>query len=425
MGGRRFFLWDMTGTKQTLVYCRLSREDKDKGAGFEVQERELRRRIVDREDLVTLNGYGCNQDMSPREDGFFFEDFSGTGVRKRKIFWSILVAICGECNGEEGMCYSKAPQGNALGLGALLVYDTDRLARNTEEFLRLKRFFSDHNVELVVAMGVQFQDPEKPRAMEEGMQEMKAVFDSLYPKFVRDKVKDAYEQKANVEKRWWGRIPPGFKVRPQDGKIEPKSAMVIQVIRYMLMGYNPYQIGELGMAENIDGKYIKYNFKRIYKLKDTLRKEADKYGKNGRIILPESLYDIEPLTSRTLKRSFSLENVHAASAVSEMEIAQNPNQIPVGVQKAENRFWRNIGKEAPQLLQKDSEQENDEQSEDYTSPQTQETQEKPQAKRPGRPRKIVQQNHQEQSEPSNQEGNTGVVKGQAKSAENFEPMFLD
>ena len=80
--------------KQTIVYCRLSREDKDKGAGFEVQERELRRKIGDREDLVALTGYGCNQDMTPREDGFFFEDFSGTGVRKRKIFWSILLAIC-------------------------------------------------------------------------------------------------------------------------------------------------------------------------------------------------------------------------------------------------------------------------------------------------------------------------------------------
>jgi len=391
--------------KQTIVYCRLSREDKDKGAGFEVQERELRRKIGDREDLVALTGYGCNQDMTPREDGFFFEDFSGTGVRKRKIFWSILLAICKECNGEEGMCYSKTPQGNAMNLGALLVYDTDRLARNTEEFLRLKRFFSDHKVELVVAMGVQFQDPEKPRAMEEGMQEMKAVFDSLYPKFVRDKVKDAFEQKSNIERRWWGRIPPGFRIRPEDGKVEPKSAMVVQVIRYLLMGYNPYQIGELGLAENIDGKYIRYNWKRIYKLRDTLRKEADKYGKNGRIILPESLYDIEPLTSRTLKRkdSFSLQNAHAASAVSEMEIAQNPN-LPKNVQKAEDRFWKSIGKEAPQLLPKDSEVETQEKE----NPRSDE----------------VQQNHQEQSEPSNQvEHNPSVEKKKVRVEENFAPIF--
>jgi DNA invertase Pin-like site-specific DNA recombinase len=417
----------MTGTKQTLVYCRLSKEDKEKGAGFDVQERELRRKIDDRKDLVSLDGYGCNQDMSPREDGFFFEDFSGTGVRKRKIFWSILVALCGECNGEDGMCYSKAPQGNALGLGAILVYDTDRLARNTEEFLKLKRFFTDHKVELVVAMGVQFQDPDKPRAMEEGMQEMKAVFDSLYPKFVRDKVRDAYDQKVNVERRWWGRIPPGFKVRSQDGKIEPKTAMVVQVIRYLIMGYNPYQIGELGLAENIDGKYINYNWKRMYKLRDTLRKEAEKYGKNGRIILPDSLYDIKPLTSHTLKRknAFLLQNVHAASVVSEMEIAQNPNRIPAKVQQAENRFWRSIGKEAPQLLPTDSEQENDGQSEGYTSPQTQGTQEKPQAKRPvGRPRKIVQPNHQKQPQPSSQE-EKAVSQGQAKSEESFEPMFSD
>ena len=158
-------------SKTAIVYCRLSKEDKQKGAGFDVQERELRRKLNDREDLEPLNGYGCNQDMSPREDGFYFEDFSGTGVRKRKIFFGLLQDLCENCaNGTEGLCWGNQEVGNGLGIGALLIYDTDRLARNTEEFLQLKRFFSDHNIELVVALGVQFQEPDKPRAMEEGIQ---------------------------------------------------------------------------------------------------------------------------------------------------------------------------------------------------------------------------------------------------------------
>ena len=410
-------------SKTAIVYCRLSKEDKQKGAGFDVQERELRRKLNDREDLEPLNGYGCNQDMSPREDGFFFEDFSGTGVRKRKIFFGLLQDLCENCaNGTEGLCWGNQEAGNKLGIGALLIYDTDRLARNTEEFLQLKRFFSDHNIELVVALGVQFQDPEKPRAMEEGMQEMKAVFDSLYPKFVRDKVRDAYEQKAVVEKRWWGRIPPGFKIRSQDGKIEPKSAMVIQVIRYLLIGYNPYQIGELGMAENIDGKYIKYNWKRIYKLKDTLAREAEKYGRNGRIVLPDTLYDVEPVKSRTLKRSFSLKNVHAASVVSEMEIAQNPNRIPRKVEASEKRFWKSIQKENPDLLlQKDSEQENDEELEDYTSPQTQENLQEPPLEEEIPLIDEAQRSRQAQPEPQFQ----AERKKEKKVEEGFQPMFLD
>ena len=394
--------------KQTIVYCRLSREDKDKGAGFEVQERELRRKIGDREDLVALTGYGCNQDMTPREDGFFFEDFSGTGVRKRKIFWSILLAICKECNGEEGMCYSKTPQGNAMNLGALLVYDTDRLARNTEEFLRLKRFFSDHKVELVVAMGVQFQDPEKPRAMEEGMQEMKAVFDSLYPKFVRDKVKDAFEQKSNIERRWWGRIPPGFRIRPEDGKVEPKSAMVVQVIRYLLMGYNPYQIGELGLAENIDGKYHRYNATKVWRLKRTLQKEMKKVGKNGRIVLPQTLYDVKPLTSHTSEReSRSLKNVHSSSSVSEREIIQNPN-LPRAQRAETNKFWKGIQKEGLELHYSDSELDIPTQENHHSREESDED----------------QQNHQVQTEPQPQVENKQEQKKKAVE-ESFQPTFLD
>ena len=108
--------------KRTISYCRLSREDKEKGAGFEVQERELRRKIEDRDDLVPLTGYGINQDMSPRDDGFFFEDFSGTGIRKRKIFFGLLEGLCKVCaNGIEGMCWGKQAQGNELGVGALLI----------------------------------------------------------------------------------------------------------------------------------------------------------------------------------------------------------------------------------------------------------------------------------------------------------------
>jgi DNA invertase Pin-like site-specific DNA recombinase len=409
--------------KRTIAYCRLSREDKEKGAGFEIQERELRRKIDDRDDLEALTGYGINQDFSPRKDGFFFEDFSGTGIRKRKIFFGLLEGLCKVCaNGIEGMCWGKQEQGNELGVGALLVYDTDRLARNTKEFLQLKEFFSDHKVELVVAMGVQFQDPEKPRAMEEGMQEMKAVFDSLYPKFVRDKVKDAFEQKSNIERRWWGRIPPGFKVRIQDGKIQPRTSMVIQIIRYLLMGYNAYEIGELGMAENIDGKYHRYNATKVWRLKRTLQRESEKYGKNGRIVLPDALYDVQPLTNHTSKRaSRSLKSVHSSSSVSEMEIAQNPN-LPSGQKEETNRFWKKIQKQNPELLYQDSELLDSHQELDTPIQQNHHSQEESDE---------ALQNHPPQDEKLQfREANKQESSSQAKTAEqkkaleeSFHPMF--
>tara|TARA_B100000949_G_scaffold143380_2_gene126003 strand:+ start:2016 stop:3173 length:1158 start_codon:yes stop_codon:yes gene_type:complete len=385
----------------------LSREDKEKGSGFEVQERELRRKLSDREDLEPFVG-GCNQDMTPREDGFFFEDFSGTGIRKRKIFFSLLEGLCKACaSGLDGMCWGQQERGNELGIGALLIYDTDRLARNTEEFLQLKRFFSDHKVELVIALGVQFQDPKNPKAMEEGMQEMKAVFDSLYPKFVRDKVKDAFEQKSVIERKWWGRIPPGFKVRLLDGKIEPRSAMVIQVIRYLMMGYNPYQIGELGLAENIDGKYHRYNATKVWRLKRTLQKEMKKFGKNGRIVLPHTLYEVEPLTNHTSERaSRSLKNVHSSSSVSEMEIVRNPN-LPRAQRAETNKFWKGIQKEGLKLHYSDSELDIPTQENHHSPEESDED----------------QQNHQVQIEPQPQVENTQEPK--KKVEESFQPTFLD
>ena len=127
MVGRRFSIMQHAVRKNAIAYCRLSKEDKDRGVGLESQQNSIMKYINEQGD-VDLMPTGLEQDaQTQRDDGFFFEDFSGGTVTYRKIFFKILKNICKNLTYENwgAVCKGNCVAGALRPADVLIVYSMD------------------------------------------------------------------------------------------------------------------------------------------------------------------------------------------------------------------------------------------------------------------------------------------------------------
>ena len=294
-------------------------------------------------DGVTALRTGCNTDFSERDDGFFLEDASGRTVSKRPIF-SKLLDVLGSKQIEVDYFYC---------------YTTDRLSRNMNDQTKLYKFFSNNGIKLKItnmpnlqkqATGGGFTASSLIQNTAQGM------VDTFYPAFVSDKVRESYVEKSQKEGRWWGRLPPGFDLN-QFGKLVPNCKAVIDIIKYLRMGYNPHEIANLNIVDkrkekrlicqNCDEEHsyrakrckncktahwdevekeviTKYYNMRIYRIEKTLKNYA------SRILLPEEVYEAKPRKNRTRKiKKFQIRNIHQASSASSSDAQESQPQQEV------------------------------------------------------------------------------------------------
>lgn len=321
-----------------IGYCRLSREDRGTSVGLEIQLDALKNWME--KDGVSPLRTGCNTDFTERDDGFFLEDASGRTVSKRPIFSKLLNVLS---NGQVQVDY-------------FYCYTTDRLSRNMNDQTKLYKFFGDHDIELKItnmpnlqkqATGGGFTASSLIQNTAQGM------VDTFYPAFVSDKVRESYVEKSQKEGRWWGRMPPGFDLN-QFGKLVPNCKAVIDIMKYLKMGYNPHEIANLNIVDRRTEKRLicqncgiehsyrakrckscktahwdetqkevstKYYSMRIYRIEKTMKNYIN------RIQLPEELQDIKAKKSRTRKiEKFQIRNIHQDVSVSSSDVQESQHQ---------------------------------------------------------------------------------------------------
>ena len=343
MGGARYCIM-RSSTRTGIGYCRLSREDRGTSVGLEVQMDSLRN-WMERDDVTALRT-GCNTDFTERDDGFFLEDASGRTVSKRPIFSKLLETLGSK----------------QIEVDVFYCYTTDRLSRNMNDQTKLYKFFGDHGIELKItnmpnlqkqATGGGFTASSLIQNTAQGM------VDTFYPAFVSDKVRESFVEKAEKEGRWWGRLPPGFDLN-QFGKLVPNCQAVIDIIKYLRMGYNPHEIANLNIVDKrIEKRLIcqkcqtehsyrakrckhcktahwdevekevitKYYTSKVYRLEKTLKNYA------SRVKLPDELYDAKPRKNRTRKmKKFQIRNIHQASSASSFSQESEPRAVELEVE---------------------------------------------------------------------------------------------
>ena len=343
MGGARYCIM-RSSTRTGIGYCRLSREDRGTSVGLEVQMDSLRN-WMERDDVTALRT-GCNTDFTERDDGFFLEDASGRTVSKRPIFSKLLETLGSK----------------QIEVDVFYCYTTDRLSRNMNDQTKLYKFFVDHGIELKItnmpnlqkqATGGGFTASSLIQNTAQGM------VDTFYPAFVSDKVRESFVEKAEKEGRWWGRLPPGFDLN-QFGKLVPNCQAVIDIIKYLRMGYNPHEIANLNIVDKRTEKRLicqkcqtehsyrakrckycktshwdevekevitKYYTSKVYRLEKTLKNYA------SRMQLPDEIYEAKPRKNRTRKtKKFQIRNVHQASSASSSSQESQPRAVELEVE---------------------------------------------------------------------------------------------
>ena len=429
----------------TIAYCRMSKEDERTGLGPETQRDGIQSWLeFQNEQDIDIQYTLLNVTGTDREGwnkGYFFENASGASVINRPLFFKILQNICKKLN-KSNWGAVKQCDGNCTfavlrqsGLQHIVVYAMDRLSRDTSDTLAISRFLDSHGKELHTVTGTAFgrKDPKigQVRAEEKGMATMMSATRQMYKDFVSDKTKDAAVRRIKEHNRWWGKMPHGFaKVNPDckckqlpcghgpdAGKITPVYPTVVTIIKYLLMGYNPYEIADLNLVDE-GGNRWNYS-QKIWKLKRTLT-DVDR---SKRIVLPDALYLVKPVNAKTSGRRLAtqeLSQIHHLFDDSESSVLPQAQRGQKAIFEREKRFQTNL---ATPLRHSNSEQENDDQLEDYTSPQTQENLQEPLDEKNPLPDKDLQ-NHQVQSEfeplVENKQEKKKVV-----SDSGFEPLFSD
>ena len=307
---------------------------------------------------VDLMPTGLEQDaQTQRDDGFFFEDFSGGTVTYRKIFFKILKNICKNLTPQNwgAVCKGNCVAGALRPADVLIVYSMDRLSRDTADTLALGKFFQNHEIEVVTLQGMGFGtvDPELRQipAEQKAMTSFTATTRELYKNFVSDRTRKSYNHITGEQKKWWGKIPSGFKKiehGENQGKITPKNPTTIAIIKYMLQGYNSHEISRLHLVDE-DGNKWDYPSK-VWHLKNTLQKRGE------RIVLPDELYNVKKQPVKVngkLRIHRALWTVHAqspASSLSSDEYEQDPNPVPSSqkTQAQEQKFWKKVQEGSPE-----------------------------------------------------------------------------
>lgn len=423
----------------------MSKEDERTGLGPETQ----------RDGIKTWLNFQNEQEIEPvyefinvtgtnREGwskGYFFENASGASVINRPLFFKILQNICkkliksnwGAIKQCDGNCAFAVLRQS--GLQHIIVYAMDRLSRDTSDTLAISRFLDAHGIELHTVTGTAFgkKDPKigQVRAEEKGMATMMSATRQMYKDFVSDKTKDAAVRRMKEHNRWWGKMPHGFaKVNPDckckqlpcnhgpdAGKITPIYPTVVTIIKYLLMGYNPYEIADLNL---IDEGGNRWNYsQKIWKLKRTLTDVE----RSKRVVLPDALYLIKPVnTNRGRLVTQGLSQIHRLASSSDSEDSVTPTAAKFG-QKAIVAQEKKFQEELEASLRQKKKIEIAPQQEDYTSPQSSKNQENQenQKNQENQNSDEVQQNHQAPDEFQPLVENIPPV--EKKKNSDFEPLF--
>jgi len=342
----------------------MSKEDERTGLGPETQRDGIQNWLDfqnEQEEEIQyelLNVTGT--DRPGWNKGYFFENASGGSVINRPLFFKVLQNICKKLN-KSNWGAVKQCDGNCTfavlrqsGLQHIVVYAMDRLSRDTSDTLAISRFLDSHGIELHTVTGTAFgrKDPKigQVRAEEKGMATMMSATRQMYKDFVSDKTKDAAVKRIKEHNRWWGKMPHGFaKVNPEckckvlpcshgpdAGKITPVYPTIVTIIKYLLMGYNPYEIADLNLTDE-GGNRWNYS-QKIWKLKRTLT-DIDR---SKRIVLPDALYLIKPVnTNRGRLATQELSQIHHLSS-DELSVLPQAKFGQKAILDQEKKFQENL-----------------------------------------------------------------------------------
>lgn len=434
----------------TIAYCRMSKEDERTGLGPETQRDGIKTWIGFQNEQVIdpvfefINVTGT--DREGWDKGYFFENASGASVINRPLFFKILQNICKKLN-KSNWGAVKQCDGNCAfailrqsGLQHIVVYAMDRLSRDTSDTLAISRFLDAHGIELHTVTGTAFgrKDPKigQVRAEEKGMATMMSATRQMYKDFVSDKTKDAAVRRMKEHNRWWGKMPHGFaKVNPEckckqlpcshgpdAGKITPIYPTIVTIIKYLLMGYNPYEIADLNLVDE-GGNRWNYS-QKIWKLKRTLT-DIDR---SKRIVLPDALYLIKPVnTNRGRLVTQGLSQIHhlaTSSDDSENSVLPQAKFGQKAILEQEKKFQQKL----QDSLRHRGLADNVPEQEDYTSDQNPEVEEnqKNQENQENQYPDEVPQNHPVQSEFEPLVENKPEKKKKVQvDQQGFEPLFSD
>jgi hypothetical protein len=427
----------------------MSKEDERTGLGPETQRDGIKtwlkfqneQEIEPTYTLINVTG----TDRLDWDKGYFFENASGGSVINRPLFFKILQNICKKLN-KSNWGAVKQCDGNCVfailrqsGLEHIIVYAMDRLSRDTSDTLAISRFLDSHKIELHTVTGTAFgkKDPKigQVRAEEKGMATMMSATRQMYKDFVSDKTKDAAVRRMKEHNRWWGKLPHGFaKVNPEckckvlpcshgpdAGKITPVYPTIVTVIKYLLMGYNPYEIADLNL---IDEGGNRWNYsQKIWKLKRTLT-DIDR---SKRIVLPDALYLIKPVnTNRGRLVTQGLSQIHHLASSSDPVDSVLP-QAQWGQKAILEREKKFQEKLQDSLRHRSLVEQNAPQQEDYTSDQNPKVEKNLEENLEENQASKVQQNHQVPSEFEPLVVNKPQEEKKKEKAvhQDFEPLFSD
>lgn len=233
--------------KKTIIYCRVSTEEQaDKGISLSAQEATC---------LKKAEELGLKSIEVIKDEGKSAGSLNRPGMQK----------IIKMCENKE--------------IGTLITIHSDRIARNTEDHLKLRRLFNEGDVKLLYVFQPDLNDD---TAVGKTMDTVMAAFNEMQRNIIREKTTNALQHKA--EEGWFpGLAPLGYKnvdnpmletkeeiskkIIVPDPKTAPLVAKMFKL--YATGNYNVYDLVDILYKQGLQSKRGgKPAYSRIY---ETLR----------------------------------------------------------------------------------------------------------------------------------------------------------